>query len=154
MRKNVLLILVLSLLFSLAACGGKEAKRDLDPAALSGDLLKSNVFSASLEELPASKVSAFYELDADTVEEAVLYHASGVSKEQIVILKLRDETAAGNTVSELKGLITQWLEADKAYAPQEVPKLEKAVLRQSGVWVVLVISNDPDTTAKIVGEYI
>lgn len=154
MKKGFLLFVSVVLLLSLCACGGKEAAKEMEPAALAESLLKGNVFSVSLDELPASKAASFYELNASDVAEALLYHAAGTSKEQIVILKAVDETAAGNMVASLKELVARWIEADRDYAPQEVPKLEKAVLRQSGPWVVLVIANDPDNAAKIVGEFI
>ena len=154
MKRTFLLIVSVTLLLSLCACGGQEAAKEPEPSALAESLLKGNVFSVSLDELPASKAASFYELNASDVAEALLYHAAGTSKEQIVILKAADETSAGNVVTSLKNLVARWIEADRDYAPQEVPKLEKAVLRQSGAWVVLVIANDPDTAAKIVGEYI
>ena len=154
MKKLMVWLLELTLLMSLCACGKKEVKKELDAAALCESLLKGNVFSASLDELPSSKASSFYDLDGESIAEALLYHASGTSKEQIVIIKASDESAAGTMVTALKALVDQWIEADRDYAPQEVPKMEKAVLRQSGVWVVLVIANDADTAAKLVGEYI
>ena len=153
MKKTVSLLLLTVMLLSLCACGGKGEKKELDAAALSESLLKGDLFSVSLEELPAGKVSAFYEIPADSVEDAVLYHAAGTSKEQIVILKAVDNRTAENAVTILKGLVNQWIEADKDYAPQEVPKLEKAVLRQSGAWVLLVVAADPDAAARLVGEY-
>ena len=154
MKRVFLLCVSVVLLLSLCACGEKEAEKEPEPSALAESLLKGNVFSVSLDELPASKAASFYELNASDVVEALLYHAAGTSKEQIVILKAIDEAAAGNMVASLKELVAQWIEADRDYAPQEVPKLEKAVLRQSGLWVILVVANDPDTAAKIVGEYI
>ncbi len=155
MKKILLLILSLALLLSLSACGGeKESSKELDAAALCESLLKSSAFSVSLEELPATKASAFYNVEKDSMAEAMLYHASGTSKEQIVLIKATDETAAGTMVGVLQSLVNEWIEADRDYAPEEVPKLEKAVLRQSGCWVVLVVANDPDAAAKLVGEYI
>ena len=153
MKKSLCLLLSLVLLLGLCACGGKEAAKELEPVSLAESLLKGNVFSTKVEELPAAALSSFYQMNEADVADALLYHASGTVKEQIVILKAADEAAAGNMVTTLKGLVNGWIEADRDYAPQELPKLEKAVLRQSGVWVVLVIANDPDTAAKIVGEY-
>ena len=154
MKKYTIIVLTLTLLLSLAACGEKESSRELEASALAGSLLKSGAFSVSLDELPASKAASFYGVDKDSVADALLYHAAGTSKEQIVLIKAVDEAAAGTMLNTLKGLVSQWIEADRDYAPEEVPKLEKAVLRQSGAWVVLVVANDPDAAAKLVGEYI
>ena len=154
MKKHLIIALILTLLLSLTACGNKESSRELEAASLADSLLKSGAFSVSLDELPASKAAAFYGVDKDSVADAVLYHAAGTSKEQIVLIKAVNEAAAGTMVNTLKGLVSEWIEADRDYAPEEVPKLEKAVLRQSGAWVVLIVANDPDTAAKIVGEYI
>lgn len=154
MKKLILIILALSLLLSLGACGEKEESAELDAAALADALLKGNVFSVSLEELNPGKLTAFYGVSEEAVEQALLYHAAGTSKEQIVLLRAKDANAAAETAAVLKALVAEWIRADTDYAPQEVPKLEKAVLRQSGAWVVLVVANDPDAAAKLVGEYI
>lgn len=154
MKKILSLLMSLVLLLSLCACGSKSATKELESAALAESLLKGNVFSGDLDELPVGAVTSFYQLSEESVADALLYHASGTNKEQIVIVRCSDEAAAVNAVSTLQGLVNGWIEADRDYAPQEVPKLEKAVLRQSGVWAVLVIANDPDAAAKIVGEYI
>lgn len=154
MKRILPLILALVLIFLFSACGGeKTAVKDLDAASLADSLLKGNIFSVSLDELPSSKASAFYGVEKEKVEDALLYHASGVSKEQIVVLKATDETAAADMASTLRELVQEWIQTDTDYAPQEVPKLEKTVLRQSGVWVVMVVANDPDTAAKLVGEF-
>ena len=153
MKKFWIIILTLAMLLSLAACGGK-ADAPLDGEALTRSLLSSGAFSQTLEELPAKKASSFYGVAGESLQTAYLYHAMGVSKEQIAVFRAVDETAAKEIVPQLQLLLDGWIEADRDYAPEEVPKLEKAVLRQSGEWVVLVVANDPTTAARTVGEYI
>ncbi len=154
MKRTIWLVLALSLLLSLCACGGKEeTKAEFDAAALCESLLNSTAFSVPLDELPASKASAFYGVDEESVEEALLWHAAGTSKEQIVLIRAKDQDAAYDMCSQLGVLQAEWIEADTNYAPAEVPKLVDATLRTVGNWVVMVVANEPDTAKEIVEKY-
>jgi len=153
MKKTIACILLAAALISLAGCGGKESTA-FDGAALAQELLNRAAFSVSLDELPASKASVFYNVDGSKLVSAVMYHGSGISKEQIAIFEASDEAAAKAMVPVLQDLVAEWIEADRDYAPAEVPKLESAVLRQSGSNVILVVANDGDAAAKIVSKYL
>ena len=152
MKKFVAFLLLAALFTGLCGCGGKDTA--FDAAALAQDLLGSSAFSVSLDELPSSKASVFYNVDGSKVVSAVMYHGSGISKEQFAIFEASDEAAAKAMVPVLQSLVDEWIEADRSYAPAEVPKLESAVLRQSGKNVILVVANDGDAAAKIVGKYL
>ena len=153
MKKFLIFAVLAALLLTAAGCGNK-AEAALDGEALVKALLSSEAFSQKLEELPSSKATAFYGIDASLLQTAYLYHASGISKEQIAVFRAVDETAAKGIVPLLQMQLDGWIEADRDYAPEEVPKLEKAVLRQSGEWVILAVANDPAEAARTVGEYI
>ncbi len=150
MKRIVCALLLLSLVFGLYACGG--GTKELDAEKLTADLLASRAFSVTLEELPASKAGVFYGLPVEDVSGALMYHAAGVSKEQIAVFTAPDEEAARRDAETLRGLLAEWIESDRSYAPAEVPKLEKAVLRQSGVHVILVVADDPGAAADIVDK--
>ena len=152
MKKLIACILLIAALAGLAGCGGKDTA--FDGAALASELLGSSAFSVSLDELPSSKAAVFYNVDASTLVSAVMYHGSGISKEQFAIFEASDEAVAKAMVPVLQELVNEWIEADRDYAPAEVPKLESAVLRQSGKNVILVVANDGDAAAKIVSKYL
>ncbi|MBE6969099.1 MAG: DUF4358 domain-containing protein [Ruminococcaceae bacterium] len=152
MKKCIALLLLAVLFAGLTGCGGKDTA--FDGAALAQELLGSPVFSVSLDELPSSKASVFYNVDGSKVVSATMYHGSGISKEQFAIFEASDEEAARAMVPVLQNLVDEWIEADRDYAPAEVPKLESAVLRQSGKNVILVVANDGDAAADIVGKYL
>ena len=152
MKRMIAFLLLTAALVGLMGCGGKETP--FDGAALAQDLLASSAFSVALDELPSSKASVFYNVDGSKVVSAVMYHGSGISKEQFAIFEAADEAAAKDMVSVLQSLVDEWIEADRSYAPAEVPKLESAVLRQHGKNVILVVANDGDAAAKIVSKYL
>lgn len=152
MKKFIAILLVAAVFAGLVGCGGKDVS--FDAAALSSELLGSSAFSVALDELPSSKAGVFYNVDSSKVVNAVMYHGSGISKEQFAIFEASDEAAAKAMVPVLQNLVEEWIEADRDYAPAEVPKLESAVLRQSGKNVILVVANDGDAAAKIVSKYL
>ena len=152
MKRAISVLLLLALTLGLCACGGSAA--ELDGEALLKELLGSDAFSQTLDELPAGKAEVFYSVPADKLSGALMYHAPGVSKEQAAVFTAVDEAAAREIVSILQGLLEEWIESDRSYAPAEVPKMEKAVLRQSGDKVILVVANAPDTASHIVDKYL
>ncbi len=153
MRRAIGVFLLLALALSLCACGGR-ADAELDGEALLKELLSSDAFSQTLDELPSGKAEVFYSIPADKLSAAAMYHAPGVSKEQAAVFTAADETAAREIVTILQGLLEEWIESDRSYAPAEVPKMEKAILRQSGDKVILVVANAPDTASRIVDKYL
>ena len=152
MKKLLALILALTMVLTLAACGGSAA--EFDPAAMTDSLLASDCFSVALEELPSSKASVFYGLPAESLQSAVMYHGSGTSKEQLAVFTATDEAAAKQFVDLLQQQTNAWIEADKDYAPAEAAKLKDAILRQTGNTVIYVVAADADSAAHLVGKYL
>ena len=161
-------LMALMMVLSLSACGetaeetGEESTVEttapaapVDLAALREQLLTDCGIS-DFVNVETDALTNLYGIDAAGVASSASFSASSGAAfpQEIVMVQAVDEAAAGTMLNTLKGLVSQWIEADRDYAPEEVPKLEKAVLRQSGAWVVLVVANDPDAAAKLVGEYI
>ncbi len=154
MKKAFSLFLLLCLSLALTGCGDGKPVTALDGEALASELMDASVFSVPLTELAESKAGSFYSVDAASLKSAVMYHASGTSKEQIAVFEATDEKAAQDMAATLQGLVADWIDSDRDYAPDEVPKLESAVLRQSGTFVILVVADQSDAAAKIVGKYL
>ena len=154
MKKIIAVILVLTTLLGLCACGGKDTAVAVDGEALSRELMAGSAFSQKLEELPSGKAEVFYGISADQLKSAVMYHAAGISKEQLAVFEAVDEETARAMAAALQSLLADWIESDRDYAPEEVPKMEKAVLRQSSVYVILVVANDPEAASGSVDKYL
>lgn len=141
-----MLLPLLALCLCLTACGGGAAEEGYDPAAAAQALLDSGAFTQSLEALDKETACAvlYGGLDTETVEECAVYVSLSAGAEEIAILKLTSDDAAQTALAALEDRVAQQREALESYQPQEVGKLDNAILEQAGTTVVLVVAEDHD----------
>lgn len=142
MKKSIALGALVLLL--LTGCGsGESPAAEYDVTAASQALLDSGGFSQALEALDADMVSAYYGLDSDPAEAAVYTSLEG-GYEELAVLKLADQDAADAAYKALGEHVAAQTETERdvQYQPSDLPKLEKAVVRQSGKTVLLVVADD------------
>ena len=143
MKKLLCPLLSLTLLLSLAACGGKPEE---EPAPFSptdaAALLSSGAFSETLEAIDADVACALYGIDETTLTDAAVYGSTGTTAEELAILTLTDEEAAQAALTALGYRVEDRTAAMENYLPNEVPKLQNAVLEQRGNTVLLVVASD------------
>lgn len=150
MKKTGSVILAAALLLSLCACGKKPPPFDPDTDA--GALLDAGCFSEELIELPSELACATYGIDAATVTESAFYCSAGTTAEELAILVLRDADAARAALKQLQYRVEDRTEDMRNYLPAEVPKLEQAIVSLRGSSVLLLVANDYDPAAPILGE--
>lgn len=143
MKKLLSVFLLAGLCLSLAACGGKEPDPPRDfTTADAQTLLDSSAFSESLEEIDREIACYLYELDPDQVSEAAVYGSTGATAEELAVLVFSDADAAAAAKAHFETRIADRTEAMKDYLPNEVPKLEKAVLEVRGATLLFVVASD------------
>lgn len=143
MRKFLFVFLLTGLLLSLAACGGQEETplRDFTTADAQ-TLLNSDAFSEALEEIDLDIACELYGLDRNKVNEGAVYGSTGATAEELAIFVFTDADTAQAAQETFQTRIADRSETMKDYLPNEVPKLEKAVLEVRGVTLLFVVAND------------
>lgn len=143
MKKYVSLLTAMAILLSLCACGSGGAEKEYDPASTASALLDSGAFSETLEPLDADLVAPLYGLDTQPTDSAV-YTSTGATTEEIAVLKFGDKKAADAALEALKNRVSDQKDACQGYLPKELPKLDKAIVKESGNSVLLVVAADMD----------
>ena len=135
----------------LSACGEKApaAPAAYDPSATAEALMASEAFSGALEEIDKEMIPAYYKLDESTIDDAVAYGSLSAGAEEIVVLTLKDEAGATAAVEALKARGETQKEALKDYQPQEVAKLDGAIVDQRGNSVILVVAADASAAQTV-----
>ena len=77
---------------------------------------------------------------------------SSAKADEVALFEAKDETAAGEIVNLLKNHIEKQKNDYASYAPNEVPKLDNAVLLQNGKYVALCITSDYKTAESTIQE--
>ena len=134
----------------LSGCGEKApAVSAYDPAATAEALLASQAFSGALEEIDKEMLPTYYGLDESTIQDGVAYGSLSAGAEEIVVLTLKDEEGAKAAVEALKGRVETQKQALKDYQPEEVAKLDGAIVDQRGNSALLVVAADASAAQKV-----
>ena len=144
--------LAVVLCLTLGACSNgqqAQAPADYDPAAAAQALLDSDAFSGELSEISEDAVPAYYGLDEGSVQDCVAYGSMAAGSEGFVVAVFTDEAAAKTGVEALQAWVDLQKSAQSNYMPEEVAKLDKAILDQRGASAVLVVPNDADAAQTV-----
>ena len=151
MKRIIAFALSLVCILGLASCGSKEENDpvQLYAPSLLEDMGKAGAFSEELEGLDADTAFALYRLaDAgltpEDMTDCAVLRSSGATCEEAAVLVLADSEKAQLVKSALEGYIQQQIDSNKDYRPNEIPKLEEALVDSVENTVLLVVANDMD----------
>ena len=137
------LLLAGVLAVTLTACGGGTAAQPFDPAETAQALLDSGAFSEPLEEMSVDLAcGTLYDIDASEVPGCAVYTSLPAGAEEIAVLTLNSEEAASGALDALEQRVADQRAALENYQPEEVSKLDGAILEQRGTSVLLAVAND------------
>ena len=137
----------------LAACGSSAAGKAYDPAATAQALLDSGAFTQALDTVDKQTAcTALYALEEDTVTDCAVYTSLSAGAEEIAVLTLTDEQAAQTALEALEQRVEDQKAALKDYQPEEVAKLDDAIVNRQGSSVLLVVAADRDLAQAALNE--
>ena len=146
MMKQLFSTAALLLVLLLAAgCSGNSDKSgaEWDLTELSDRLLNEITYTDTLSAMDDSLMDYLYQdIDTADISEKVIYISSGSTAAEIAAFLAVDEEAAKRIEEGLKARIEQQTESFTDYVPEEVKRLEDAVLIRNGSYVVLSVSGD------------
>ncbi|MBU5435163.1 DUF4358 domain-containing protein [Pseudoflavonifractor sp. MSJ-37] len=150
LRRSLPLLAVLCL--TLTACGGSgSGAAPFDPASAAQALQDSGAFSEPLEQMDKDLAcGTLYDISADDVADCAVYTTPTAGAEEIAVFAMTSEDAAKSALSALEQRVVDQKEALASYQPDEVSKLDAAVLEQRGSSVLLAVANDADAARKAV----
>ena len=140
-----LLPAALTLCLALTACGGgggdSQTAEEFDPAATAQALLDSGAFEDSLDTIDTDTAAG---LDASTITDGTVYTSLSAGAEEIAVLVLSDADAAAAAMDALEERVADQRAALESYQPDEVTKLDNAILEQRGNSVLLAVAADAE----------
>ena len=129
----------------LTSCNGQA--KDVDISALASQIVGEVSFDDSLSEIDDDMISMLYSIDGYT--DAVLYKGSGATAEEVAIFKMETTDDAKAALEEAQAHIQSQIESYESYIPEEVSRLEDAIVRQDGCYVSVVVSGDSAAAEKL-----
>ncbi|MCR5222909.1 MAG: DUF4358 domain-containing protein [Lachnospiraceae bacterium] len=150
MKKRVIAALLIVGLALLTACGSKSA---MNVDEVSKRLLNEIAYQDELSSMGLDTASMFLNLSDIEVKNAAIYETSGWTAEEIVVLECASGADADKAKAALEARVAEQKVNYEDYVPEELDKLNDAVIVESGNFAVLSVSNDPDAARKILSEY-
>lgn len=140
--------------------GGKEDGADGENAAEQGDnrdldaaaeeLLEQAGFTDELNQADAATVEKLY--GVSNAKEAVVYISSGATAEEIALFSFETQEEAKQAEELAEARIREQRESFESYVPEEVKKLDNAVILQSGNEVAVCVA-DGKAAKEILSKY-
>lgn len=140
-RTRALCAVLALMLLALTACGGDGAGA-FDPEKTPKALMDAGAFSEELEELEEDILLRLYELDESKVAAAAGFASTGLTAEEVAVFEMTDEAAAKEAEVLLQAHLDYQIESNVDYRPQEMPKLEKAVVERRGKTLLFLVAAD------------
>lgn len=143
MKKIISMLLALTLLLSLAACGGKQEEAvSIDVNAL------YESYSQYLPEMftpDADTMLNFLGIRAEDCKQyKVAICAEGMRADEVWLIEARDEAALENLRQLAQTRIAAKLDETVSYVPDQYVIVEKAQVLENGLYLALLISPDVD----------
>lgn len=152
MKKIVLLILSLSILLGLCACGGKKESKgpeNLDLPAVYTKMSETVTIPKMLQ-LNESKMLNFCGIKSEDVKQALVYIcADSLKTDEIWLIEAKDEATAKEIEKLAENRLQKKGEESITYSPEQYAVVEKAELIRTGRFVTLLVSPDSAKLAEV-----
>ena len=136
----------------LCGCAGKPAQAPELPQ-LAEELSQAAVFSTPVSQVDGAVALSVYGIDGAAVESGVYYFSSGASADELALIKAADESAAADVFSAFEARIRFQLDGYADYMPEELPKLEDALVYRAGSYVLLCVAQESDPVQAVMDKY-
>ena len=143
------LALALALVFALAGCGAGE-KEPVDIGALGQRLVEAATFGEPMNALDSSVALGLYGAPEGTSVAA--WAGTGATAEEVAVFDCGSAENADSLMQSLEQRNEVRASQYADYDPEEVPKIENAVLLSGGQYVVLLVAQDPGNAASVAAE--
>lgn len=155
MTKKILTAIVCAAVSVVIFAGCGKSSQNVDLNAVADELLDEAGFEDELIKAQPASVENIYFIESDMASEMVVYMSSNNSTpEEIALFKATDADSLAKLETVVNGRLEEQKMSFENYAPDEVYKIENAVVKKSGDYIFMVICPDSETANKIVSNAI
>lgn len=155
-KKKALILTILCAFAALllTACGGKSSSGSsdvsVDVSKLCQDL--EGTIDSEVSEVSNEVIASTYFFDMDKIEEAAAALNSGSNACEVVVLKCKDSSYTAEAEELLKKRVESQSTLFASYNAPEVAKLDAAILKTKGNYVVFCVTDDTSKANEIIKE--
>ena len=148
MRRRIAFIVGTILAFCLfAGCASGTA---VDVKTLAQQIANDVSFDEPLTELDPESAERVFRVEADEVAAVGAWVGSGATVDEVCVWDANDNDDAEDIEEVLAARVASRTEDYQDYKPDEVPKLEQAVLVRNGKYVALCVGPDAAAARSLI----
>lgn len=152
MKYLKMLFCMVAIAVCLTACGGsKDITVDVDK--LANELQSKTVTSDTLSSTAVEMLSSIYFVDAEQMEKGAAYMSSGATACEVAVIECKKASQTSEVEKLFKTRVANQSDLFASYNAGEVSKLDKAIIKSSGKYTVLIVCDDTDKAEEILKEY-
>ena len=125
-------------------------QKSVDAKAIADSLLSEISYTDQLSAVDLDTAKMFLNFADVEINEAYIYESSGATAEEIVVLVCKDSDSAAKAKSAFEQRVSEQKENFTDYVPEEVPKLNDAVIITSREYAILSVSGDSSKAKDII----
>ncbi|HOO28173.1 MAG TPA: DUF4358 domain-containing protein [Lachnospiraceae bacterium] len=156
MKKQKKMMEIIGLLFVVmllaVGCGKKAAS--IDVIEVANELLEGIPYQDALTAIDFDTADMIFNFSDVTIVNGAIFESSGATAEEIVVLECASAEDAKAAKTALETRVSEQEESFEDYVPEELVKLNEAVIVTSGKYAILSVSNEPDEAEKIIDGFI
>ena len=128
---------------------------DAEPGEITKAVLDEVPINSAFEKKAESLPDYFDGLDVDALDAFSYYIcASGAYPDEIAVFRFNSEDSAKGAVKAVEDRLAYQKETYETYTPDEMYKIDNAVIRQTGNWVYYLVTSDNEKADSIVKGFI
>ena len=150
MKKIIIGILAFVLLFSLAACGGEPATKDI--ASIKEQIVTELAIEGAMD-IPTERLLDLYGIDPASVKSSACFVTmGGAFPDEIIMVEAADSAAANEIAKKLETRLADVSNQAQNYDAESYAQFQKCKVQSTGVYVALFISAKAEQMQKIFSE--
>ena len=152
-KLRIVLVALLSMLL-LAACGSKEESKEVTavPSELAKKIAETAVTSDALSEVSTDIMASTYFVDTTKIEASSAFFSTGASACEAAVIKCSDSNYVSEVKTLLENRVKNQTDLYSSYNAGETKKLENAIIKTSGNYVVLCVVDDTTKAEEVLKE--
>ncbi len=148
MKKWIMTTVAMLTVLTLTACSKETTKIDIEQ--VSSALLEQITYTDELAEVDMETAKMLFYLEDANITAAKVYESGGATAEEIAVFECASSEDADKVLTAAQQRVAEQKESFTDYVPEELPKLDNAVVVKSGNTVILSVSGDSETAKKII----
>ena len=138
---------------SEAAASSEAEPEGVSPAEITGKIMDTLTFEDEMMEISSDIIERQYDVDMSTVASASVYVvSSGALADEVAVFRANSEADVAAIQAALEARVQTVMDRFVDYLPDEVPKIEGAIVKTDGLYALMVIHDDAAEAETIFDE--